>query len=379
MIREFSLFVLSGESITPKNIRTKRNDLLVQIRRKFGSFQSFVERLGYDYEEIIGYTVWSKDRIVNDIQTRNEKGESVKRADMEKQCPALLSSAIKHFGSFKAVMEACGLSYEDNLRFTWWNREKIIGEFLILYEDESVTTISQLRDKNRGLDHAIRKVFGTYDALCYELGLDVTKIRSEVYEWSSDDLLQALRDCREKGMPLNVMSVSSVFPSAVKVANRYFGSYATALSEIGEEYPLHSDDRLRASAMGYTFENLLAEAFTVIRPSFQYHYRGFNGIVPDFYDPKTRQIVDAKLSSWSIFNCDTVQKYMPYCTSLTAIYLRGPDIKHEVANLTLIPVSNYYEEITAAGRSDIVSKFELIRNTIPECAVTAPTPELLAA
>lgn len=379
VIREFSLFVLSGESITPKNIRAKRNDLLVQIRRKFGNFQSFVERLGYDYEEIIGYTVWSKDRIVSDIQARNENGESVKRADLEKECPALLSAAIKHFGSFKAAMEACGLSYEENLGFTWWDREKVIREFLILYEDESTTTVSQLRRKNRGLDHAIRKIFGTYDALCDELNLDVTKIRPEVYEWTADDLLQALKDCRENGMPLNVMSVSSVFPSAVKVANRHFGSYAAALAEIGEEYPLHSDDRLRASATGYTFETLLAEAFAVVRPNFIYHYRGFDGIVPDFYNPKTGQIVDAKLSSWSIFNCDTVKKYTPHCTTLAAVYLRGPEIKHEIPNLTLIPVSNFYEDLIAVGRSDIVSQFELIRKTIPEYSDTTQTPELHAA
>lgn len=376
VLREFSLFVLSGESITPKNMKAKRNDLLVQIRRKFGSYQSFVERLGYDYEEVIGFTVWSKDRIAMEIQARQEEGKSVKRADMEKECPALLSAAIKYFGSFKAATEACGLPYEENLGFTWWDRGKVIREFLQMYGDESVTTVSQLRDKNRGLDHAIRKIFGTYDAICEELGLDVTKIRPEVYEWSAEDLLRVLKDCRSKGMPLNVMSVHSVFPSAVKVATRHFGSYAAALSEIGEEYPLHAEDHLRTSAMGHEFESLLAEAFTLIRPDFQYHYRGFAGIVPDFYGAATRQIVDAKLSSWSIFNCDTVKKYTPYCTDLTVVYLRGPDIKHGIDNLTLVPVSDYYEELNAAGHAGMVAKFERIRRTIPECAAT---PELIAA
>lgn len=364
VISEFKQYVDAGCSIKPKALKENRNDLLIQIRRKFGSFKTFIESQGFDYEEVVGFKRWCKERIIAEVQARHRGRKSIVRMDIEKDDPALLSSMIKHFGDFRAAIEACGFNYEDCIGFQWWNKDKIKDEFTKLYFRDDVHSVECIRSVNRGLDHAIRNYFGSYDALCEELGLDVNNVRAEVYQWQKDDLLKVLREMKTNGEPLNVMSVQSKFPSAVKVAERYFGSYENALMEIGERYSDHVEDHSLASYYGHKFESLLVGVFEALKINFEYHFRGFNGLVPDFYCAETDTILDAKLSSWSVFNCKTYEKYKPKCNNLIVVYLRGSDIEHQKEGLELRHISYYYEALEKSGAVDLLREMQVLEEEV---------------
>lgn len=366
IVSEFNKFAESGEDISPKNLRDKRNDLLIQIRRKFESYEQFVTNLGYDYEQLLGFKRWSKERVISEATKRRNEGKSMKRNDIERDYPALLSAMCKHFGNFRNAIEACGLNYEECLGLTWWDDEKIKSEFIALYEDDSVKRVEDIRARNRGLDHAIRKYYGGYDNLCEKLKLDVTKIRSEVYEWQANDLLKILKEMKAEGNSLNIASVSSRFPSAVKVAERYFGSYQNALLEVGERYENHVQDHLLSSFAGKEFENLLSDMFSALEKKYDRHYRGLPNIIPDFYNEDKNEIIDAKLSSWSVFNCETIRKYAPNCDKLTIVYLRGEAVEHDYSNMELRHVSYYYKELHEKGLEHFIEQFEQQRKKLEQ-------------
>lgn len=357
VISEFTTLKDCGADISPKGLREKRNDLVIQIRRKFGSYESFINLMGFDYEEIVGYKRWSKERIVSEVETLLQEGRSLRRKDLEQTRPDLLKAMTRHFGSYKAAITVCGLDYDKLIGFTWWSPEKVKEEFLRIYHSGECRTIEQLRKINRGLDHAVRKHFGGYDALCNDLELDVTKIRPEVYEWSKDDLLKLLKGMLSEGSLLNISSVELRMPGVGKVAQRHFGGYAEALKQIGEDIRDHEMPHIEQSKLGTIFERAVADMFEDLGRGYVRHKR-LDDIISDFYCEQTHEIIDAKLSSWTVFNCKTIEKYLPKCSKLTIVYLRGADITHNYDNLNLINVSSYYEELRQRGFEKHITMFE---------------------
>jgi hypothetical protein len=364
IIKEFKEYELKYKDVKPATIKKFRNDLYLQIGRKFGSYKDFIESLGYSYEEVVGIKQWTKERIISELLSRKSKGLSLRESDLENDYPALRSAAVKHFGSYANAIESCGLNYDEIRGFTFWDKEKIKSEFLKLYNDDSVRKIEDIQERNRGLDHAIRKYYGGYDELCNELNLDINKIRAEVYQWKPDDLLRVLKEMKQNGEPLNVMNVQSRFPTAVKVAERYFGSYENALKAIGENYEDHVEDHVYTSYVGKIFEKLVHKMFEDLGFNYHYQYRGFDGIVPDFYDEENSIILDTKLSSWSVFNCDTISKYSPYCKKIIIVYLRGEDIKHKIPNLELISVDYYFDDLRKKGLGNYIDEINKLRTAI---------------
>ena len=361
IIKEFKQYMEIYNDLTPSVMQKNRNDLYIQIGRKFGSYKEFVESFGHNYEDVITHKQWSKEKIISELLNRHENGLSLRELDLVNENHALRSAAIKHFGTYANAVSACGIDYDNVRGLTFWDNDKIKLEFLKLYNDETVNKIEDIMERNRRLDHAVRKYYRSYDALCEELGLDVNKIRAEVYEWKAEDLIAVLKEMQSESLPLNVMSVQSRFPSAVKVAERYFGSYENALKEIGESYENHVNDHLYTSYLGKAFENLLDEMFKELDYSYIRHCRDVDGIIPDFYDAERNEIIDAKLSSWSVFNCETIQKYEPHCRKLIIVYLRGDDIPHSQDKLELRPVSYYYDELKKNNLSHFIEKFNELR------------------
>jgi len=317
---------------------------------------------------------WSKEKVVAAILARRDAGLGVTSSEIRKDDTPLRGAIATHFGGTDAALLAAGIDPISVKPLTYWNKQMIRTEFLRIRG--SVSSVNDLSRQYRSLDHAIRKHYGTYDALCDDLGIDVTTIRKQVREWSGDDLLAVLREMRDEGQPLNITNVHARFPSIHPVAVRCFGSYENALAEIGEKIQDHICEMKFGSYLGKKFERKLNEAFEALNMGYKYQKRLCGGsIMPDFWDESQRTFIDAKLSSWTVFCSSSIEKYLPHCNKLIVVYLRGEEIAHEIPNLELRHVSHYYPALVETGNEELVSQFEDILRE----ASTEPTTEVLAA
>lgn len=368
VIEEFLKFAKTESDFTPKNIKAKRNDLYIQIGRKFGNYRQFLISQGYDY--IPSHKTWSPEIIKAELIKRHKGGLLISSRVLTEENNALQKAAIRYYGSLKNAVEACGINYDEVREFTFWNRDIIKQEFLKLYHDKRISRIEHIREQNRGLDHAIRKHYQNYGDFCAELGIDISTIHAGNVRMSKEQFLEKLISLSDNDTLLNPSSVYQHIPKARELSNEYFGSYTKALAYIGVDINDHLSDRLLASLAGREFESLVNEMFKSLSKNYEYQYKGFDGIIPDFYDSKNNTILDAKLSSWSVFNCKTIEKYMPYCEKIVIIYLRGDEIKHPNNNVEMRAISDYYELLREQGLSYLIDEFEGIKETLKDVNLT---------
>ncbi|MBR8661134.1 hypothetical protein [Brevibacillus sp. NL20B1] len=308
---------------------------------------------------------WSRERVIEAILERLHNGKGITCSEIKREDGPLRGAIEKYFGNHSNALLACGIDPQSVQPLTYWTKEKIQESFLAALKDDRVTSIQSLSKYYRSLDHAIRKHYGTYENLCADIGIDVSVIKRQVREWSGEDLLRVLREMRDKGMPLNITNVLTVFPSAPQVAARCFGSYENALRAIGEDIRDHVCELKYDSFMGKKFERVVARMFADLGRGYLYQKRLANGtIMPDFYDEATNTFIEIKLSSWTVFTSGTIEKYTPYCEHLVVVYLRGDDIGHDVAKMEMRHISSYYEELRSNGLSHYIDEFTELLNEL---------------
>ncbi|MFD1135591.1 hypothetical protein [Paenibacillus urinalis] len=300
---------------------------------------------------------WSRELVISALAERHKQGKSMTSSAIRKEDQSLRGAMETYFGSHYKALAEIGLTKENVSPLTFWDRDMIKREFLVALED--VSSISELSRKHKKLDHAIRKHYGSYDALCDDLGMDVSVIKRQVREWAGEDLLDVLREIRDEGGPLNITSVKTRFPTVHEVAVRCFGSYENALSSVGEKLDDHICAMKYDSHLGKSFERLLWQMYQDLGYNFSYQKRLCNNtIMPDFYDEDNNIFIDAKLSSWTVFCSSSIEKYLPHCDELIVVYLRGSDIQHDTPRLKLRHVSQYYGELEDAGLTHYIAEFD---------------------
>jgi len=367
VISEFKTFAEKEKDVTSKNINEKRTDLYLQIKRKFGSYPDFVVSQGYEYQPL--QKTWTPESVLYELSRRYKNEESISDKVLTKENNPLKKAALRYFGSLKNAVEDCGIDYDNVREFTYWDTDSIRREFLALYQSGQIKRIEDIREISRGLDHAIRKYSGGYESLCEELGIDISTINARGVKLTKEQFIAQLVALKENGVPLNPMSVYSHIPTARDLSKEYFGSYANALASIGVNINEHITDRIATSIAGGEFESLVNEMFIALGKSYEYHYRGFDGIIPDFYEAETRTILDAKLSSWSIFNCETIEKYSPHCDKIVIIYLRGDELKYPGDNVEMRSINEYYELLKERGLEYFIGEFERIKLSLSSASL----------
>jgi hypothetical protein len=240
---------------------------------------------------------WNKEKVKTALLDRIEKGLPIDISTIKKEDGKLRGAIETHFGNLTKALIYCEIDPDSVHVLTWWTKDKIKKEFLRYINENSHTSIFDISMNHKKLEHAVRKHYGTYENLCEDLGVDVSVVRKE----------------------------------------------GTSDSHYGKK-----------------FEKLLNDMFISIGKKYTYQHREFEGIIPDFYDESTNEIVDAKLSSWTVFNSnnEALTKYLPVCNKLTIVYLRGENIPHKKEKLELRHISYYYDELRKRGLELYITRFE---------------------
>ena len=335
------------------------------IRRHYGTYENLLNAFGYDFEEIHGIKRWNKQRIIDAIKERYEKGESISPNNIKESDTQLRGACELHFGNVTNAIKAAGFSIEEHGQLTTWDKDKIKCEFTKYITENPGNCISDLSRDYKALSHAIRNHYGSFEVLCDDLGIEVSVIKREEREWTKEQLIDVLLELQSAGEPLNFTNVQAHFPSLYAVSTRHFGSYEKALAYIGEDLADYIAPLNYYSYMGKKFERKLSEMFTALGYKYLEQKRLNGGtIMPDFIDTENGNFIDAKLSSWTLKTSDTAEKYLPHCANLIIVYLRGQHIDYGNDRIELRDVSYYYDELRERGLEKFIEEFKELQREL---------------
>jgi transcriptional regulator with XRE-family HTH domain len=275
--------------------------LYTQIYQTYPTYSEFMKEMGYDYErDIRAYINWSFELIDNVFKCYMENGNNLKPSTMKKVNFPLFKSILRYYKGYKVFLELKGFNYEEEIGIRYWTDEELIEEFQALYK-EGDEEIPILRKNDRRLYQLIKRHFNSYSNFLIQQGYDLEKIQ------------------------------------------KHFR---------------------RVQTYGHQFEALVKEMFEALGCNYEYHYGGIKGSIPDFYDFTNHELIDAKLSSWSVFKTATVEKYLPHCDQLTIVYLRGENIPHSYPKLYFKSVDEYFPLLKEKGLSSFIEAFEKLKQRV---------------
>lgn len=300
---------------------------------------------------------WDKESIKLAFKVYSESGNPLHGGKLRKENGALYGAILHHFKSYKAFIEEIGINYEEIAGKQRWTNEKVIEEFKKFESEGYGINVKSVAKHRRDLFEQILSRFGSYQEFVEKLGYDYKEIR-KFREWKREEVVEALVSRYNEGQSMHSLDLINEFRALYKACIARFGSYREALECAGLNYYEQVGDMYVSSAFGNKFERLLANMFEDLDKGYIRHSREVDGIVPDFFDKQNNAFIDAKLSSWTVFNSETIEKYLPHCSKLVIVYLRGKQIQREIDGVELRHVSHYFEELRKHHLEDYIEKFD---------------------
>lgn len=320
VIQEINNRYTNNLSLSVSDVQKEDAGLFDAARKYFGSWGEAIEKAGFDYKAIRKKNSWDKNKIIQTLKSRYEKGLPISSLALQQEDKALYSAIIKHFGSLEKAIEYCGYNYKDIKKYkNKWTKEKVKKELIRRKEKGLSLNSLDVKKENIALHNACIRYFGTYKAAIESCGWDYNEIQTK-QKWSKEKIIKELQKRGEQGLGLNANAIAFDNQGLYVACIRYFNDFENAINEAGFNYEDIREDTYSLQYLGREFEIFLSKIFNELKISYS---RKFTGeIRPDFIFSHNRW-GDAKLSENTIFGCDTIQKYEPHCKMLTIIFLRG--------------------------------------------------------
>ena len=177
----------------------------------------------------------SVENIIEEIKELQVRGEDLSYSNMDHHHVALFRSAIRHFGSWRAAIEAAGMGYESIRRYKSWSQDRIVDRIRELHAqgvDLSWRHISTAVDPQLAAAATRLSSYGSWRNAVEAAGLDYDAIR-RYKDWDEARILGELRERSQAGEPLNAGEVCLSDTALITAARRTFGSWDKALEAAG--------------------------------------------------------------------------------------------------------------------------------------------------
>lgn len=154
--------------------------LLFAAVHYFPNWGKAVTVSGIDYNRVRRQQVWSRKRIKEELMQYQKAKESLNYNDFARNHLKLVSAASYHFGSWGNAVRSIGINYQSLLGFTTWGREKIKRRIRSLYRKGEDISYSALEKKDGiALISAASHYFGNYGKAVIAGGLPYEEIRKK--------------------------------------------------------------------------------------------------------------------------------------------------------------------------------------------------------
>src|SRR5690349_17572421 len=156
----------AGQPLNYRAVEQEELRLICAACYYFGTWRAALEAAGLDYERIRKHRSWSRERIVARIRELHAAGHDLSWATVSRSAePRMAASAVKpsRFGSWRAAIEAAGLSYAEVSRYRRWTPERILHELRLLARSGQPLHSKAMQRDHCALFTAARRRFGSWD------------------------------------------------------------------------------------------------------------------------------------------------------------------------------------------------------------------------
>ncbi|NMP24880.1 hypothetical protein [Sulfobacillus harzensis] len=142
-------------------------NLLAAGRRYFKSWPNALAAAGlprpvraYGRQRPHGY--WTVDRLVEEIQSRAQRGEPLNASAVQRDNNPLIAAATYHFGSWSEALRVAGYDPDAIRRNRHHSPQTVKAEIQELLNRHADLRVNSVRVQNAALLWAARKYFGTW-------------------------------------------------------------------------------------------------------------------------------------------------------------------------------------------------------------------------
>ncbi|MBI4581262.1 MAG: hypothetical protein HY718_16285 [Planctomycetes bacterium] len=185
-----------------------------------------------------GKRAWTDERILRKIRKRVAQGVSLARTRLARLEPALVQAATKHFGSWRAAVQAVGQDY-DRVRLhvsdRIWTRAGICQAILARHAQGLPLNYQAVSDQDVRICSAALYHFGSWAKAVDAAGLDYRGVRAKesAKRWTVVVVLREIRRLARAGLNLAPKSVRRQHDRLYGAAYRLLGGWQAALLRCG--------------------------------------------------------------------------------------------------------------------------------------------------
>lgn len=367
ILKKIDTLFYKNIDITASNVKKKYPSLYSMARNFYKSWHKAVQASGLDYDRIRkdkDNISWSQEMVIEKIRLLAENKEKLSSKYNCNNQKKLWNAANHYFFSWRNAVEAANINYENiSENILDWSAEKVKFEILKIYNNE-LPLFAQYAKKNYVALYGAASTFnGGWKQAVREAGLDYSQInkRANEIDWSPSLIKKAILEIDGRGEDLCESIVMKKQSSLRTAAKRMFGSWEGAIEYAGLEIDKIRKDIDTEAYKGHIFEDLVYEVLLAIGKNISgsNHTVINNRIyIPDFIDNISGLWIDAKLSSWGVGVEPTIKKYLQVQDELEIIYLKSGN--RNMKNVKFTCVKDYYPELRAIGRTDLIEKIDSI-------------------
>ena len=198
--------------------------------RLFGPWDRVIQACGIDPARVRRHRRWSRERIAERISELALLGRPLNYGAVAISEATLVSAAGRHFDSWTDALVAAGIDPSRwTLRVPTWTPDRVVQTIQQMYRDGQ--PINHFAVRGNSLSGAAVKLFGSWEAALREAGIDPADVRLYRKPWTAEELIAELRRKHHCGEPLNARDVR---PNHIRrPACRLFGSWDAALIAAG--------------------------------------------------------------------------------------------------------------------------------------------------
>jgi len=191
----------AGDRLDAAYVLENDKRLFYAGHRLFGGWEKTVSAAGVDYEKVRvdRRKKWSRKMIVEKIRDMEKKGAKLNHAAAAQKDRNLVAAAMRHFGSWRAALEAAGINYKDVCGTTLnWTEDDVSGEIKRLNVDGADLVSTVMCRENSRLFRAGVARFGTWEKAVRAAGIDYDRYR-KIRMWNREKVMESLQERMKRG------------------------------------------------------------------------------------------------------------------------------------------------------------------------------------
>jgi hypothetical protein len=213
---------------------------LSAIEKRFGSYRSAIEKLGFDYDSIkgaqVGRKYWTKSRIIDELKLLRSNGEDVRPSALSRNHSGLMDSAYNLFTDSEEMYAAAGIDVTQIGMLKKWTRERVILTLRELRSNGEDVRPRALCKKHAGLYKSAISFFGNCPEMYRAAGIDTASIDYRAHvcrRYSKERVIEILKRLDREGEDISPSNLQRNYVGLYTAGRRLFASSSEMYSASG--------------------------------------------------------------------------------------------------------------------------------------------------